>query len=540
MAIAPSPYPPEIDAHLWRGFRQIDGEIKLGIVLEHGGFAPQWVAALLNLLIAETAVKLEVVYRLAGIPAARCKQDFLFRILQRRSERTFSSLRVVPISVKPSCCSIDILYDPVRGLTPDMRTRIASRRLDVLLWLAPLPAAGNCAGMARLGVWAFHLSDPARPVSLPPYWREAAGERVSEIALLRYQDNFEHAEIIASHRAPTQMEWRFTKNAAQPAWMAGPLLIRSLLDALSNADCFRNTAARIAHLPVAPRVSGSAETLRFAAAQILRNVRSRTRRKASATWSIGIRPKALGEASAFRPIPKPRGSDYAHPFVVENGGRHFVFFRERPSGAANGRISCVEIEEGSAVGSAFSVLEAPHHLSYPFVFAHGGEMYMIAESAASLTVPLYRARRFPDEWDHVANLVEGIPLVDTTPLLLNGFWYFFIGTQEPGFECLLFYADRLDGRWHYHPANPISSDARRAGPAGALLHKNGRLFRPSRDYSHPHGAAIVLNEIVRLSKTEYEEREAGVIAPNWTTRVIGARTFNANHAYEVIDGRLLE
>ena len=68
MAIAASPYPPEIDAHLWRGFRDIRGELKLGIMMERRSHAPAWIARLLNLLIAETALKLDVVYRVSGIP----------------------------------------------------------------------------------------------------------------------------------------------------------------------------------------------------------------------------------------------------------------------------------------------------------------------------------------------------------------------------------------------------------------------------------------------------------------------------------------
>jgi hypothetical protein len=539
MTIAASPYPPEIDAHLWRGFRDVRGELKLGIMMEHSSQAPEWVARLLNLLIAETALKLDVVYRVSGIPAVPRKLDVLFQFLERQSEAASSALVPVPVSVKPACCFINILYDPSVGLTPEVAARVASRHLDVLLWLGPSSLQGACVGLARLGVWAFHLGDPALPASEHPYWREVVTQQpVSEIALLRYRNSFECAEVIASHRAPTQLEWRFTLNAAQPTWMAGPLLIRSLLDGLSEDAPGAAKPIRLVHPQPKAQVSGFTETLRFAAQRTIHSFRTRTRKGKSAKWCIGVRPKSL--AGGFTEIPKPDGSEYADPIVIHNAGRNYLFFEEVPAGVSKGRISCLEILGGAQFGPPFVVLETQHHLSYPFVFAHQGETYMIPESADTLTVPLYRAQQFPVHWEHVANMVEGIPVVDTTPFYLEGVWYFFVSTKEPGLECLLFYADRLDGTWQYHPANPISSDARRARPAGSPFYENGRLFRPAQDCSIRYGYAIVLNEILRLSKTEYEERPAGTILPRWRPELLGTHTLNSNDSYEVIDGLRLE
>lgn len=539
MTIAASPYTPEIDAHLWRGFRDVRGELKLGIMMERSIHAPEWIARLLNLLIAETALKLDVVYRVSGIPAVPRKHDLLFWFLERHSKAASSALVPVPVAVKPACCFIDILYDPSVGLTPEVAARVASRHLDVLLWLGPSSLRGACAGLARLGVWAFYLGDPAVPASEPPYWREVVTQqRISEIALLCYRDSFECAEVIASHWAPTQLGWRFTLNAVQPTWMAAPLLVRSLLDALSEHAPANVQPPRLVHPQTEVAVSGFSDTLRFAAQRTIHSLRTRSRKGASAKWCIGVRHKS--RTGGFTEISKPDGSDYADPFVIENAGRHYLYFEEVTAGALKGRISCLEILGAGQFSPPFAVLESRHHLSYPFVFAHRGETYMIPESADTLAVPLYRAQQVPSRWEHAANLMEGIPVVDTTPFYLEGVWYFFISTKEPGLECLLFHADCLDGTWQYHPANPISSDARRARPAGSLFYENGRLFRPAQDCSVRYGYAIVLNEILRISKTEYEERPAETILPNWRPGLLGTHTLNSNNSYEVIDGLRLE
>lgn len=533
MAIVSSPYPPEVDAHIWRGYRDVGGELKLGVMIEHGSRAPQWIASLLNLLIAETAVKLEVVYRLAGVPGVNVKRDPVFRWLERQSAGVAAVLEPVTISVKPACCFIDVLYDAKAGFTPEMRARIASRHLDVLLWLGRGPLTGNASRLARLGVWAFSLGAPEMPASEPPYWREVVdGRLVSEIALLRHRETFEQAEVIASHSAPTQFQWRFTLNAVQPTWMGGPLLIRSFLDALSERSIDRQRVS-VPHQHV--RVSGLVDTLRFTTQRTVHTLRARMRRNSANKWRVGVRERRH-EGAGFVEIPKPEGSEYADPFVIEYGGRNYVFFEEVPAGALKGRISFLELLGDGKFGPAGVALETQRHMSYPVVFAANGEVHMMPESGATLTVPLYRARRFPGEWEHVTNLVEGIPVVDTTPFYLDGVWYFFTGTKEPGLECLLFYADRLDGRWQYHPANPVSSDARRARPAGSLFYRDGRLFRPAQDCSVRYGYAIVLNEVLKLSKTEYEEREAETIQPSWQPALLGTHTMNANERYQLIDG----
>jgi hypothetical protein len=52
-----------------------------------------------------------------------------------------------------------------------------------------------------------------------------------------------------------------------------------------------------------------------------------------------------------------------------------------------------------------------------------------------------------------------------------------------------------------------------------------------------YGYAIALQEILRLSKTEYEERPVKKILPDWRPHLLGNHTLNSNDAYEVIDGQ---
>lgn len=531
MAIAQSAYAPDVDAHLWRGYRNIEGRLKIGVMLPRTDRAPLWVARILNLLVAEPAVKLDVVYKLNGLGAPPSSPRGLLKPLWRWSEKQFASLAEVPIASKPACCFVDAAYDRTSGFTQESRQKIAKRNLDVLVYFSHVRLAGNAAGLAQHGVWWFSLGRPDGSSGDPPYWREVIAEApVSEIALLRSDGDFAFAETVSHHSEPTRIGWRLTETAEALTSMAGPMLIRGFLDLLSGS---RPNASPIATPPPNHADSKPPGALRFLRSRARHSWSVRTGERGTKRWFLAIRPHG---STPFWPVPKPRASEFADPFAVEEDGRHFIFFEEVPAGTARGRISALEVLGPRDCGAPFPVLEANHHLSYPAVFYFNGDWFLLPESAASHQVGLYRAAHFPGVWEHCSNLVEGLPVVDTTPFHLEGTWYFFTTTRAPNIETFLFYSDRLDGRWHYHPSNPVCSEAVRARGAGHLFLAGAKLFRPSQDQSGGYGSGIVLNEISRLTRTEYEERPFRTIQPDWLPGLIGTHTVNRDSVYEIVDG----
>jgi hypothetical protein len=179
------------------------------------------------------------------------------------------------------------------------------------------------------------------------------------------------------------------------------------------------------------------------------------------------------------------------------------------------------------------VLEEAHHLSYPLVFEHEGDYFMVPESAARGTIDLYRATAFPDRWTFVEHLMTGIDAYDATLLREHDRWWLFasvIRYRGAGSgELVLYSSDRLiGGDWRLHPASPLWSDVTGARPAGAILRRNGRLFRPAQDGSGLYGRAIRLNEILELTEATYRERLVSQIEPGWNRRI--KRTHTLAHA----------
>jgi hypothetical protein len=244
------------------------------------------------------------------------------------------------------------------------------------------------------------------------------------------------------------------------------------------------------------------------------------------------------DTSGFSWMSCPPGHFYADPFLIARGGKTWVFFEDFVYAESRGVISCAEMLPGGELGPVQRCLERNYHVSYPMVFQHDGEMFMVPESRSNGTVELYRATTFPREWK-LEKVLHRLDAVDTTVWYEGGRWWFFVGISHAPGHCatlLLFHAASLTGEWIYHPENPISTDVRNARGAGAIFGVQGRRFRPSQDCAKGYGYSFTLNEIVTLTPDEYRERPKVTVEPWSFEGVMGTHTYNQCGSIEVIDG----
>jgi len=255
-------------------------------------------------------------------------------------------------------------------------------------------------------------------------------------------------------------------------------------------------------------------------------------------WHIALHadsPATIG-GSGWKWTSGFAGHEAADPFLVPEQNRLWLFFEDMLPRTRHGRLAVMPAFEDGAEPTV--ILEKPYHLSYPCVFEHEGEWWMVPESSANSTVDLYRARQFPYEWDYVKTLMQGPRLVDTTPFLHEGRWYFFTTATLPGraYVSLLFVAEALDAPWRLHPASPLTGDAAIARGAGRIVRRNGSLIRPVQDCLVSYGYSMTLREIVRLSPTLLEERPGEAILPSWHRGLSGTHTFSSAGPALALDG----
>ncbi len=232
---------------------------------------------------------------------------------------------------------------------------------------------------------------------------------------------------------------------------------------------------------------------------------------------LGLAPGDARTAPApqrLQPLYPPDGAFWADPFLWARGGRGVVFFEEFPFQSGRGRISALEIDaQACPVGEAFVVLDAPVHLSYPFLFEHDGELYMLPEKREARRLDLYRCVEFPRRWVLERTLMDGLELVDANLYQHEGRWWILCAGKARHSrinETLLgFYADHpFSRRWTPHPANPLVRDFRSGRPGGRLFSDaSGRLFRPTQDCVRRYGHGLGISEITELSTRTFRERQ---------------------------------
>ena len=230
---------------------------------------------------------------------------------------------------------------------------------------------------------------------------------------------------------------------------------------------------------------------------------------------------------------------WADPFVWMHKGNYYIFYEEKLYSSDRGHISCITLDHEMNPIDNRVVIERPYHLSYPFIFEHQKQIYMIPETEQNHAIELYQCVDFPNHWVFVKTLLSDIQAVDATLLEAHGKWWLFANIREgkKTWDSLyLFYSDHfLSNQWIPHPLNPIVKDIRSARPAGRIFLYNGEFIRPSQDCSVRYGYAINFNCISVLTTSDYAERHKWYLEPLVERKILATHTWNEISGLTAID-----
>jgi len=140
---------------------------------------------------------------------------------------------------------------------------------------------------------------------------------------------------------------------------------------------------------------------------------------------------------------------------------------------------------------------------------------MIPETNQVKCIELYGASRrdFPLTWKFLSQKLCGRRMVDTSIVFWNSMTIIFSGVGGGiRVHLELYTADRLDGDWVPHPANPISTNATISRPGGRPYILEDRLHRWAQDGSHGYGRAVH-SLLVDMNSTHYSESVEFSILP---------------------------
>lgn len=200
----------------------------------------------------------------------------------------------------------------------------------------------------------------------------------------------------------------------------------------------------------------------------------------------------------------------ADPFMLRREGSWSMFFEVLNRDRRTGEIGLATSPDALSWTYRGIVLSEPFHVSYPHVFADGDTVYMIPETSGDETLRLYRARRFPDDWELVAVLARGV-FVDPSVFRWKDRWWLLAETNpiKRRWDTLrLYQAEDPRGPWREHPSSPVVNAVPNAArPAGRVVVSDGRPIRFAQVCQPHYGTAVRAFEIHRLDERAYRERE---------------------------------
>ncbi len=400
---------------------------------------------------------------------------------------------------------------------------IKSANLDFILRFGFNIIRGEILNAATYGVWSFHHDDENKYRGGPPgFWPIMKNDSVSGAVMQRLTDRLDAGIILKKawlktllHSYRTNLDVLLFVSSAWPSDIANQIIAKGY-DAVRPSG----TSAPIYKVP------GNFTMFIF----LLKLFRNRivfywNDLFRAERWNIGIINRSVQELvfsntevrreDVLWMRERSSRNYFADPagFIEEN--KVHILMEDYSYSKNKAHISEAVYDPYS---NSFSVplksIESKEHLSYPFIFVHGENIYCLPESYRYGYIGLYKRNYSEGIFveDHV--LLDHIDAVDPTLINHHDKWWLFLTLRKySNTHLYIYYADELDGEYKPHPANPVKIDIRSARPAGLPFIHEGQLYRPAQDCSESYGKRVAINRIVKLTETEFDEEFVKYIGP---------------------------
>ncbi len=323
-----------------------------------------------------------------------------------------------------------------------------------------------------------------------------------------------------------------------------PVLLEGLASAVANLIATA-LGGNLAPSPWRPRARGRPTAwarLGYHAAAHARRLRNYA---TCELWAIGvldIRPDALlaGEKPRVsRWIEIPQSEGYVADPIPWPGRSDLILCERFSHGTGRGSLQALTVQDGRIIDRLDVALPVDCHLSYPFVWMDEGRILCLPEMGASRRQLIYELSQDAPPRP-VCTVADNVVMADPTLFRSEGLYWIAYTDGDIGLYdnlCLL-WAERLEGPWHPHRANPVKIDVRSSRGAGALFRSGERLIRPAQDCSRTYGGSVVLNRVLECTTTAYREERVATVLPDPAGRFPdGLHTFSVCGDFVLIDGK---
>lgn len=154
------------------------------------------------------------------------------------------------------------------------------------------------------------------------------------------------------------------------------------------------------------------------------------------------------------------------------------------------------------------VLDESFHLSYPQVFQHEGNFYMLPETQASSKVILYSTDSFPLGWQRHAVLLDRA-IQDPTLFRANADEFYLFGSADNKLHA--WKASDLAGPYELVAENLLIGTESR--PGGRIFEMEGKWLLPIQNSSKGYGTGLSLYEIHLGEKIRLKRHKKFFLSP---------------------------
>jgi hypothetical protein len=400
---------------------------------------------------------------------------------------------------------------------------IRGKELDFILRFGFNIIRGDILQAARHGVWSYHHDNELRYRGGPPcFWEIFHGDPVTGAILQRLTDRLDGGIVL--HRGffgTCKGSWR---NNIDRAFFGSADWCARVCAEIATGQTDRLTGPPSPSAAPVLRAPTNTQLLTFWCKTGVHLARKLWELLFHLeVWNVGFTDRAVSELLRAGTLDNARvtwckphapGHFIADPFVFDAGDGPRVLVEDFDH-AGKGRICELVPPYGPERLEMKVALEPPHHLSYPCLFAEEGALYCVPEAYQANGALLHR--RVDGAWSFVRRLIDGAPVVDPTLFRHRDLYWLLFTLQDDGafgnLKLYGYYASALDADWRPHALNPLKCDIGSARPAGTPFLVDGALHRPSMDCSATYGGALIINRVLKLSPTEFEEVAVARLEP---------------------------
>ncbi len=231
----------------------------------------------------------------------------------------------------------------------------------------------------------------------------------------------------------------------------------------------------------------------------------------------------------------------ADPFLIKHEGIQYLFYERYDRKTKKGVIAYRIVNSDYSLGKTHIAIEEDYHLSFPFIFEHNGNLFIIPESSSANCIQIYKAERFPEKWSLYKVIASEFPAVDT--IVLNNDYSKVVLHTSVGDSCSVEnYILTLDSDFNLIDKKKIKDFSEYGNRnAGRLIFEEDKIIRVGQNCTNgDYGKGIVFYDAKIIEKeTELQAMWLKDFCDSQRDKYCGIHTYNECDGKVAIDMKYL-